>query len=399
VVDDDSDTLTLIGLTLQRRGFEVIKAQSGQQAINLLAHDRPDLVILDVMMPQMDGYEVCREIKADPRTADLPVIMLTAKAQTQSQLEGFRVGAIDYITKPVHPQDLVTRIQTVLERAQSAHQAGGAQVIAVSGARGGVGASTLAVNLAAALAAQHRTVLVDLELSGTAAIQLGLVPVRSLADLMSYDADPIDRGHVEAAITPHASGLHLLAAAMDEIIIPDDISAERTEKLLSVLNTAYDEIIIDLPHRIDPAMATILGHSDVIALVTQQTVAHLHDTKRLLYLLRDRLGISMDRILLLLNRYDAKAEVKQEDFTEVFPGVPLQTIPSDYVRASESINLGIPICESAASSPLGKSLLKLAADLSQGKALSPLTPSPRPGEPAPAAPPPKKAGLFGWLKR
>lgn len=126
VVDDDSDTLTLIGLTLQRRGFEVIKAQSGQQALNLLAHDRPDLVILDVMMPQMDGYEVCREIKADPRTADLPVIMLTAKAQTQSQLEGFRVGAIDYITKPVHPQDLVARIQTVLERTESAQRPGGA---------------------------------------------------------------------------------------------------------------------------------------------------------------------------------------------------------------------------------------------------------------------------------
>ncbi len=172
VVDDDADTLTLIGLTLQRRGFEVVKAQSGQQAINLLAHDPPDLVILDVMMPQMDGYEVCREIKADPRTADLPVIMLTAKAQTQSQLEGFRAGAIDYITKPVHPQDLVARIQTVLERSQFAQAVGGAQVIAVSGARGGVGASTLAVNLAAALAAAHRTILVDLELSGTAAIQL-----------------------------------------------------------------------------------------------------------------------------------------------------------------------------------------------------------------------------------
>jgi len=269
--------------------------------------------------------------------------------------------------------------------------------------KGGSGASLIAANVALAQALANRfnrpLLLVDFDFQfGGLPTYLNLVARDGLIKAMEF-VSTLDATALQAYVLRHPSGLHLLAAAMDEIIIPDDISAERTEKLLSVLNTAYDEIIIDLPHRIDPAMATILGHSDVIALVTQQTVAHLHDTKRLLYLLRDRLGISMDRILLLLNRYDAKAEVKQEDFTEVFPGVPLQTIPSDYVRASESINLGIPICESAASSPLGKSLLKLAADLSQGKALSPLTPSPRPGEPAPAAPPPKKAGLFGWLKR
>src|SRR5512147_2975572 len=176
VIDDDADTLTLIGLTLQRRGFEVIKAQSGQQAIGLLSHDLPDLVVLDVMMPHMDGYEVCREIKADPRTANLPIVMLTAKAQTSSQLEGFRAGAIDYITKPVHPQDLVARIQAVLDRSQPAAVEPTARLIAVSGAKGGVGATTLAVNLAVALAAHKRTILVDLEMSGSAALHLGLAP-------------------------------------------------------------------------------------------------------------------------------------------------------------------------------------------------------------------------------
>jgi DNA-binding response OmpR family regulator len=180
VIDDDSDTLTLIGLTLQRRGFEVIKAQSGQQAIGLLSHDLPDLVVLDVMMPHMDGYEVCREIKADPRTANLPIVMLTAKAQTSSQLEGFRAGAIDYITKPVHPQDLVARIQAVLDSTRPAAAEPAAQLIAVSGAKGGVGATTLAVNLALAVAARQRTILVDLEMSMPAACNSWrLVTVRS----------------------------------------------------------------------------------------------------------------------------------------------------------------------------------------------------------------------------
>src|SRR5512139_2993028 len=162
VVDDDLDTLTLIGLTLQRRGFTVMKAQSGPEALEKLRVDLPDLVIVDVMMPQMDGYEVCRVIKSDQRTAHLPVVMLTAKAQTASQLEGFRAGAIDYITKPVHPQDLVARIASVLERAQAAQAESGPSIIAIAGAKGGVGATTLAVNMATALAAQHRALLIDL---------------------------------------------------------------------------------------------------------------------------------------------------------------------------------------------------------------------------------------------
>ena len=156
VVDDDLDTLTLIGLTLQRRGFAVMKAQSGPEALEKLHTDLPDLMIVDVMMPHMDGYEVCRTVKGDPRTAHLPVVMLTAKAQTASQLEGFRAGAVDYITKPVHPQDLVARIAAVLERAQTAQAETGPGLIAIAGAKGGVGATTLAVNVAAPQAAYRR---------------------------------------------------------------------------------------------------------------------------------------------------------------------------------------------------------------------------------------------------
>jgi pilus assembly protein CpaE len=302
VVDDDSDTLTLIGLTLQRRGFEVVKAQSGQQAINLLAHDRPDLVILDVMMPQMDGYEVCREIKADPRTADLPVIMLTAKAQTQSQLEGFRVGAIDYITKPVHPQDLVARIQTVLERTQSTRQAGGAQVIAVSGARGGVGASTLAVNLAAALAAGHRTILVDLELSGTAAIQLGLTPVHSLADLMSYEIDPIDRANVEAAVTPHASGLHLLAAA------DSPIDPARALVILNHLLAMYEVCVIDLGWGMGQTVRAIAPRANHLLLATDADRASVTQASRLQHMLIEAGASARSIQLIWINRNGTPAE-------------------------------------------------------------------------------------------
>jgi len=240
VVDDDSDTLTLIGITLQRRNFEILKAQGGQQALDLLKHEKPDLVVLDVMMPEMDGYEVCRRIKADPRTAYLPVIMLTAKAQTASQLEGFRSGAADYITKPVHPQELVARIQSVLERARSAQAQRGARVISISGAKGGVGATTLAVNVALALAAETNTILADFEPGGTAALHLGLVPSQGLGTLLEHEAADIDRASVEAVLAQHPSGLRLLSGA-DEPLDPD-----RALVILNHLASLCEACVLDL---------------------------------------------------------------------------------------------------------------------------------------------------------
>jgi len=164
VVDDDLDTLMLIGLTLQRRGFSVTKAQSGPEALEKLQTAMPDLMIVDVMMPYMDGYELCRTVKDDPRTAHLPVVMLTAKAQTASQLEGFRAGAVDYITKPC------------IRRPGGAHRCGfGARAGRAGGDRlqshrycwskRGRRRDDISRQCGRRLAAQHRTLLIDLEAS------------------------------------------------------------------------------------------------------------------------------------------------------------------------------------------------------------------------------------------
>ncbi|MFP4603715.1 MAG: CpaE family protein, partial [Halochromatium sp.] len=128
-------------------------------------------------------------------------------------------------------------------------------------------------------------------------------------------------------------------------------------------------ILVDLPHRIDAAIAAILQRSDVIALATQQTIAHLHETKRLIFLLHKRLNIDSERLLLIINRYDRRAELSFKDFRDVFPTLAIQTLPNDYVRASESINLGEPVCEKAPKSPLGTGLMNLAEVLTS-RALS-----------------------------
>ena len=111
VVDDDRDVAQSIELALRRRGFRVTLAHSGVEALKLLHRYRPDMVLLDVLMPGMSGIEVCRRLRADENTADLPVIFLTARGQERDRIEGLRVGADDYLSKPFNLEELILRVK------------------------------------------------------------------------------------------------------------------------------------------------------------------------------------------------------------------------------------------------------------------------------------------------
>ena len=100
IVDDIPANLNLLRQTLESEGYTIIGAPSGEVALQIAARAQPDLILLDVMMPGIDGFETCRYLKADDATADIPVIFITAKEETESLVEGFRVGGVDYITKP-----------------------------------------------------------------------------------------------------------------------------------------------------------------------------------------------------------------------------------------------------------------------------------------------------------
>lgn len=122
VVDDNDQTLQLIGYILRGQGYEVLNAMMGAEALNLALSEKPDLVVLDLMMPDMDGLEVCRLMRADLRMAHIPIVMLTAKAHPSERAEGLRAGADDYITKPVDPVDLAVRVKAALQRPRGEQQ-------------------------------------------------------------------------------------------------------------------------------------------------------------------------------------------------------------------------------------------------------------------------------------
>jgi two-component system, OmpR family, alkaline phosphatase synthesis response regulator PhoP len=119
VVDDEIYIVHILDFSLGMEGYEVVTALDGEQAIEKARAEKPDLIVLDIMMPKLDGYETCKALKADPETKDVPVILLSAKGRNVDQKVGFEVGADDYITKPFSPRKLVERINAILGQANS----------------------------------------------------------------------------------------------------------------------------------------------------------------------------------------------------------------------------------------------------------------------------------------
>jgi two-component system phosphate regulon response regulator PhoB len=124
VIEDERDIRELVGFNLEKAGFRVLAAEDGAAGLSLARKERPDLIVLDLMLPSLDGKEVCRRIRQDPDTAAIPIIMLTALTEEVDRIVGLELGADDYLTKPFSPRELVLRIKAVLRRGSPVREAG-----------------------------------------------------------------------------------------------------------------------------------------------------------------------------------------------------------------------------------------------------------------------------------
>ena len=118
VVDDEADVLDLVCINLRTAGFTVVTAENGSSALAKARSERPDLILLDIMLPEMNGLEICKTLKREPATASIPIIMLTAKSEEVDRVVGLELGADDYVPKPFSPRELVLRVKSVLRRGQ-----------------------------------------------------------------------------------------------------------------------------------------------------------------------------------------------------------------------------------------------------------------------------------------
>lgn len=114
VVDDEPDVLGVVRLVLTRRGFNVLTASSGMECLVQAQSNGPDLILLDIMMPEMDGWETLKLLKMDPTTSEIPVVIVSARAEPKDKIRGLQEGAVDYVTKPFAPRDLLEKIDAVL---------------------------------------------------------------------------------------------------------------------------------------------------------------------------------------------------------------------------------------------------------------------------------------------
>jgi DNA-binding response OmpR family regulator len=122
IVDDEADALEVLGFKLKEAGFNPIFAKDGARAITAVRDEKPVLMVLDLMLPEVDGLEVCKILRRDPATAHIPILMLTAKAAEMDRVVGLELGADDYVTKPFSPRELVLRIRKLLDRNKTLNQ-------------------------------------------------------------------------------------------------------------------------------------------------------------------------------------------------------------------------------------------------------------------------------------
>ncbi len=122
IVEDEADVVDLLRYNLNKAGFSVLIANDGLQGLEMARANRPDVVVLDLMLPGMDGKTVCRSLKSDPETESLPILMLTAKSEPAERVQGLEIGADDYVTKPFSPRELVLRVQGLLRRSRTSNR-------------------------------------------------------------------------------------------------------------------------------------------------------------------------------------------------------------------------------------------------------------------------------------
>jgi DNA-binding response OmpR family regulator len=135
VVDDDPAIVKVVRGYLEQAGYAVLTATDGERALQILRHDRPDLVVLDVMLPNRDGWEITRSIRADAALAATPIILLTARVDDTDKIVGLEMGADDYITKPFNAREVVARVRALLRRAQLGQGRSAAQILSAGGLR------------------------------------------------------------------------------------------------------------------------------------------------------------------------------------------------------------------------------------------------------------------------
>lgn len=410
VVDDDINLLQMVRLMLERAGHEVETSNSAAETLERAAQMNPDLAIIDVMMPGLSGYDVVRNLRADPRTAGIPIIILTARSQPMDKHMALEAGANAFLSKPVTSQVLVERVEAVLRagvnyrvhtglltepvppseggasagtspggpaasppRATSplaAHRPIGAEdqpaasrapgnlpVVTVASLRGGTGSTTVAVNLAFLLASRGRRIcMADLSTSsGHVTLHVRRVAKLHWGHLLPA-GDALDGDMIARLLVKHTqSGVAILPAPL--LPTTSTLSRAATTAVLNDLSRSFNHVVVDAPNLDDATMAALLLSRAVVVVMTDDPPS-VQSTVQFLTLLQN-MGVEAGRVRVALNHvrpvHDIPAEIIQKALKR-----PLSAqIPYD-ANQINAMRRGEPLVVSAPDSPFSQAIQSLA---------------------------------------
>ncbi len=361
VVDDDQDILRLLDFILKRAGHEVSAARDGVEGLAIAMERPPDLIVADIMMPKMNGYEFCRQIRAASQTAQVPIIVFSARFQPVDKQTALEAGATDYLPKSTSPEDLLKRIEELL--AESTPGGTRNRAIGFFSMRGGAGVTSLAVNTAIALALVKKTqvALVDLSpLGGHTALMLGLRPSRTLADALNSPR-LLTPDSLAEHILPHPTGVHLLAS-------PPSFEAQfspqhrHLPRLARVLKSSYQFCLFDMSHQtFDEQIASIWHQLDRVVLVLSPDLPSMQSTAMALQGLA-WVGVPAEKIWLVVNQITPHYQLPSETIQKSVRREIVATIPFEPAMV-KAVNSGKPLMMSGGRSAGATAIARLAARL------------------------------------
>ena len=370
--------------------------------IRLTGHDEANLEILQGLVSQLPGVKAQSRVLNGydpdfPSSADLKadVLIHFLGPKAEKELEGLvtqsrqarpiklivydkgmadarlmrlalQVGARDFIMGPQLVDDTLAAVRTILKEDSNDPGVSGRSITAVINAKGGAGASTIACALAYAFATREamQTLLLDLDLQfGTQCLRLNLDSPHGLIEALS-SIESLDEIALMGYTAKHASGLHVLNRPEQEIILPGEIDVKGLKRLIEIAHHCYEELVVDLPRLIDPLFNLVMEQADHIIVVMQQELSSVRDAQRLIQVITQDLGQSVDRIIPILNRYERTNDFVLGDVERVLALNSIKIIPNDYKSIRMAANLGVPIAEYAPRSPATQAIQKLAETLS-----------------------------------
>jgi len=292
IIDDDVDTLKLVGLMLQKQGYVIVAANNGQNGLEQAERENPDLILLDVMMPEMDGYEVTKLLRCNPLTANTPILMFTAKTQLDDKVTGFEAGADDYLTKPTHPTELQAHVKALLSRVTKGKLSTAplpvdrrALTIGVLSPRGGQGVSTVAVNLGHALRIATRAEVIVAELRpgmGSLGPDMGDPDPKALAGLLSGNVAEMTRQKVREKLFIHDTGLRLMFGSTH----PKDAalmnSVASMDTLVNRMSFLSPYLVLDLGASLTPVAQKLAPSCDLVFVLVEPVPNSVVHTKMLM---------------------------------------------------------------------------------------------------------------------